>query len=340
MTARPRRADGLQDTVSRAVVGLPGARRLIVRLARHRTLVLLYHRVVASAGAAGAPRPTVPRGPSIVPSVPVDLLRAHLEALRGIGPIVPLEEAGDGTGPRFALTFDDDAVEHAEQVLPLLEELGVPATFFLSGRWLHGRGAYWWQVLEERLADHGLAGTGAQLAGRCDGDDPALAGRIRTASTPAALAAVIAGTPATGWLEREGAGPGRPACMDGDDLRRLVDAGMRIGFHTVDHPVLTSLDDDALADALMAGRAQLEAAVGGSITSLAYPYGRARRREADAAAVAGFATAYTTAHRPVSARTDPRLRGRWEPGARAPEAVAVGALQRLARAPVGSERDW
>jgi peptidoglycan/xylan/chitin deacetylase (PgdA/CDA1 family) len=71
------------------------------------------------------------------------------------------------------------------------------------------------------------------------------------------------------------------------DLERLVDAGWEVGSNTVSHPRLTELADDGLAEELGASR-ELIAARLGSCRSVAYPYGLADQRVAQAAAAAGY----------------------------------------------------
>jgi peptidoglycan/xylan/chitin deacetylase (PgdA/CDA1 family) len=66
-------------------------------------------------------------------------LRRHLHTLRGLGPMVSWDEAlavlaGESplTGPVFCLSFDDAHLSWRDVVVPLLGELAVPATFFLT----------------------------------------------------------------------------------------------------------------------------------------------------------------------------------------------------------------
>src|SRR5262245_28797218 len=130
------------------------ALRAAARL-RRRALVLIYHRV----------GPPLPADCEVVPSVPVDVFKMHLHALRELVDLVPLDRIvsagpetgslGSGSRPAVALTFDDDLPSHVQYALPVLRELGVPATFFLSGRALHGLGPYWFQSLEALFVARG-----------------------------------------------------------------------------------------------------------------------------------------------------------------------------------------
>lgn len=76
-----------------------------------------------------------------------DDLRHHLLTFRQIGPMVSWDEALavlDGrrelAGPVFCLSFDDGHPTWRDVVLPILHELGVPATFFLTADTLGRQG--------------------------------------------------------------------------------------------------------------------------------------------------------------------------------------------------------
>ena len=90
---------------------------------------------------------------------------------------------------------------------------------------------------------------------------------------------------------------GRPLGVDG--IGALAAAGMTVGFHTLEHPLLPDLDNDRLAAALTTGREELAAATGRPLTLLAYPHGKADQRVAGAARAAGYAAAWTGWPRPA-----------------------------------------
>ena len=271
-------------------------------------IALLWHRI----------RPRGARDTDVIPTVPRDLLRRQLEALLEVGEIVPLSELerhDPQDGPRFALTFDDDDAGHAQHALPVLTELGLPATFFLSGRWLHGLGPYWWEVLESSARRDGVDELARQLG--------------HPGCSTIELAAAIEGTPQAARLATIGNQGSRDGLMSGQEAQALAEHGMEIGFHTVDHPVLTELDPQATRDAVSRGRRALATQLGTDIERFAYPHGRADARTRTAVRHAGFVSAWTTSHRPVRTSDDVTARGRWEPGPREPESLLVGAVRRL-----------
>jgi peptidoglycan/xylan/chitin deacetylase (PgdA/CDA1 family) len=97
-------------------------------------------------------------------------------------------------------------------------------------------------------------------------------------------------------IEHHAAGPHADelACLGWDELRSLADGGWEVGSHTVSHPHLSAIDDEALERELRASREALEAGLQRSVLSIAYPYGdvdarvMVRTRDAGYLAAAGL----------------------------------------------------
>lgn len=277
---------------------------------RGRSLVLVYHRVAS-----------VP-GPTVVPTISPETFRSQLFALRRIGQIVPLQQLVEsrsrGGRPRFALTFDDDYASHVDTVLPILDELSLQATFFLCGRALHGAGPLWFESLERLVAGRGLRRVAELLDAPPSADTRALA---LACERGARLRRIVE------QEDRNGT-----SALGAEDIASLARAGMTIGFHTHDHPVLTELSDADVEDALVRGRRDLEVVAGHDLTFFAYPHGKADRRTAAKVREAGYLAAWTGTPRPQRRGDDPYRLGRWEPGPLPPEQFLVSASIRLNRA--------
>jgi peptidoglycan/xylan/chitin deacetylase (PgdA/CDA1 family) len=275
-----------------------------------RALVLVYHRVVAHAPSASA----------IVPTVASDVLRRHVAALADVGEIVPLESLVGGIGrharPRFALTFDDDYLSHLELALPILRSLGAPATFFLSGRALHGLGPYWFEVLDREVDARGPAAVARELS--IDADSPE--GLALACERDRSL---------QDRLEDRAGEPGPR--LERGHIEALAAAGMSIGFHTLRHRILPPLRPDELEADLVEGREDLEAVVGRRIRLFAYPHGKADPMTAAAVRRADYRAAFTGRPSPVVRGVDPYLLGRWEPGGLGIDDLLVGTAIRLTR---------
>jgi peptidoglycan/xylan/chitin deacetylase (PgdA/CDA1 family) len=282
--------------VGRRVLGNRLLRRLALASAalRGHGLVLVFHRITADADPSSGLLPALPKG----------LFRRHVEALLEIGDVVRLEEllepATQRRRPRFVLTFDDDFASHQRHALPVLRSLEVTATFFLSGRTLHGLEPLWFERLESHMVRQGV-GTTARWLG-IDTDDPV---QLATAcENDLELQQRVNTLPVDG-IER----------LDRIGIRALADAGMSIGFHTLHHVLLRLLGDRALDEALTNGRAQLEEASGRPVRCFAYPHGKPDPRSGERLRHHGFVAACTGRPTYVGPGDDPYLIGRWEPGA-------------------------
>jgi peptidoglycan/xylan/chitin deacetylase (PgdA/CDA1 family) len=272
-------------------------------------LALVYHRV----------RPKPMQANEVVPCVPVEQFRRQVEALMAMGEIVQLEDlitSRRSRRPRFALTFDDDYATHFRDVLPVLRGLRVPATFFLSGRSLHGLGPYWWEILEARIRHDGSERV-AQVLGV-------------PRAEPQAIAAACEEDP-TRQHALENDGGETTDQLRPSEISALAEAGMTIGFHTVAHPVLTRLPRHEVHGALTEGREALQRLTGQRLAVLAYPYGRADTVTAADARAAGYETAWTGAGGACSSRSDRWRLGRWEAGPINVSVLRGRALARLLR---------
>ena len=307
---------GLARRVARSLLRssmVNSAARTFARVRGHG-LVLVYHRL----------GPPAPPGCEILPSVPVDVFRAQVQALAEVVDLVTIDAIVGADGgrtdrrrPAVAITFDDDLPSHVEYALPALQDLGVPATFFLSGRALHGTGAYWFQHLEALLVARGAARTAGLLGLQGDAASLTMA-CARDAGLRRRVRALTEELPPPAILERAG-------------VAALGAAGMAIGFHTLEHDIIPTLDDGALAAAVSHGRAELTTASGCDVRHFAYPYGKADDRSAAAVRRAGFQSAFTGQPRPIRHGDDRFRLGRWEPGPLGVDELLVNVAVRLHR---------
>lgn len=277
---------------------------------RGRAVALLWHRI----------RPEGPYAHEAVRAVASDTFAAQLDVLGEIGDVVPLsdlEESRRSARPRFALTFDDDDVGHVEYTLPILQERQLTATFFLSGRWREARGPYWWELLERRVRDDGLAVVAAAY------------GRPEASDVPS-LAAALTGTDEARQLAAT-TGTVGPESMSGPQARVLAAAGMEIGFHTLDHPSLPTLPDQELMAAVSDGRDELADELRTTITRFAYPHGHVDDRVSDAVRTGDYRSAWTTSKRMVAGGEDRMRLGRWDLSRLDAAAFRLALVRGLAR---------
>jgi peptidoglycan/xylan/chitin deacetylase (PgdA/CDA1 family) len=259
--------------------------------------ILIFHRVL----------------PERDPLFPQELFAARFDrtmaAVAGAFDVKPLTQAvallksGQLRGRVLAITFDDGYADNATIALPILQRHGLPATFYVSTGFLNG-GRMWNDTVIECLRHTQQPVLQLQALGL--GAVPA----ATVADKRQAIARVIPAIKYLGLQERQTAlaqllhAAGNPTLpndlmMRSDQVLALHRAGMEIGAHTVNHPILTALADDAAQAEIARGRATLEALTGAPVRTLAYPNGGPDRdydrRHAAMAQALGFEAAVTTA---------------------------------------------
>jgi peptidoglycan/xylan/chitin deacetylase (PgdA/CDA1 family) len=237
----------------------------------NRLLILIYHRVHAQADAMFPRELTAQRF-----DWQMELLRRHCAPV-SLREGVSRLRAGSLPSRAVAVTFDDGYADNALVALPILTRHRIPATFFVASGFLDG-GCMWNDILIETLrrtsgvsVDLSALGLGVEtLASAVQKGD--LAARTlraikhlhpqerlrRVTELSASLAVVLP----------------RDLMMTTQQIRVLAAAGMEIGAHTVDHPILRSLSLAEAREEIAGGRAALEKVVGHAVTSFAYPNGR------------------------------------------------------------------
>jgi peptidoglycan/xylan/chitin deacetylase (PgdA/CDA1 family) len=306
------------------VLGLPTAAiaEIVLRLSGRRVgVVLIYHAVGESGGRSAM---------ELVPTHRPDLFEKQMVHVRRHYRVVMAAEIFDAVGRRrrgqrfpVAVTFDDDLACHASVTLPILRRTGVGGTFFLSGASLDRPFAFWWERLQRAMEGRTIAdmtvltGT-SEISGRPDTIHE-LAARIEALepfernAVAERLAGALGPDPADSGIRADG-------------VRTLASAGMEIGFHTMRHDPLPSLDDIALERAMNEGKSEIERVAGQRLVAVAYPHGLADRRVASAARGAGFEAGFTGERSTVGPESDRLLLGRLGPSYRSAGHFAIQLL--------------
>ena len=240
-------------------------------LANGRLSILIYHRVL-------------PCRDSLFPGeADAQCFEREMRLVRSSFNIIGLADAvramRRGTLPPRAacVTFDDGYADNAEVALPILQKLGIPATFFIATGFLDG-GRMWNDTVIELV--RGASGAELDLEqlgfGRFDITD--VPQRQRAITT---LIGKLKYLPLQERKEQIDAickhlQPDLPnnLMMTADQVRQLHNAGMDIGGHTVNHPILARLDASAARREIAEGKETLEAMIGARVRLFAYPNGK------------------------------------------------------------------
>ena len=180
----------------------------------------------------------------------------------------------------LSITFDDGYMDNHAVALPILERHGLSATFFVATGFLDGSRMWNDTIVESvrrcELPQLDLHGTVADALG--------VLPLTTLEDRRAAITRIIDQSKYLPLNERNAwvaAVSGRSAVDLPDDLmmttaqvRALRSAGMGVGAHTVNHPILAGLDwNDAHAE-IADGRRQLERIMGERVGLFAYPNGK------------------------------------------------------------------
>lgn len=238
---------------------------------RSKLAILIYHRVLPE------PDPLSPGEPTI------SKFDWQMAVLRRYFTPLPLSEAAErlatGTLPERAVsvTFDDGYADNYNVALPVLRKWGIPATFYIATGFLNG-GRMWNDTVIEAVRfargdnlDLDKLGLGIHVI---DTEED-------RRSTLHTLLSKLKYLPPVERHERvhmlaRSVGKKLPddLMMTSDQIRLMRSAGMEIGAHTENHPILTRLSLQEVEKEILQSREQLEEILGQGVTSFAYPNGR------------------------------------------------------------------
>jgi peptidoglycan/xylan/chitin deacetylase (PgdA/CDA1 family) len=282
------------------------------RCAQEKALVLMYHRV----GQPGAD----PFSLSVTP----ENFSSHMAVLRRRDRVISLRTLGecvrDGNVPdRFvAVSFDDGYADNLHVAKPLMDELRIPATVFITSGSIGGR-EYWWDALERILLGPGLQPETLKL----EIDGVQREWNLGPDATPdpvrrhAAFSEIWCILRNSTHAERErvieqltrriDSGSARPyLSMRADEIARLTDGGwIEIGTHSITHPFLAELPAAVQEREITGSKRQLEEILGRPVTSFAYPYGAFSPETLRLVAAARLNLACTTVAGVVTKNSDP-----------------------------------
>jgi peptidoglycan/xylan/chitin deacetylase (PgdA/CDA1 family) len=302
--SKPWLRDGLADVLSRVGATSPA------RFARGALTIITFHRVLPEEKLRQYPVPGLVVTPEqlelvlgeITPFFEVTSVSEGCRAWRS---------GKSGSRPLLALSFDDGALDNFVYARPVLDRLGLRATFFVPVRNIEEGRAPWHDRLGFALLrtaaavrkpngvnfDRVLEPFGASVGAFAailpdDALRIAQGGVVRAQRLPfeqrevsiQTLEAALGADPV----------PAFASMMSWDQVRELHRAGHEIGSHSLSHLLLPELSDARLKEEVEGSRRELSNALDADVASFCYPNGGHDARVVKAVQSAGYECAVTT----------------------------------------------
>lgn len=297
-----------------------------------RLCVLNYHRILST------PDPFLDGDPDVA------TFDWQMQLLKQCFNVLPLHEAvhllASGRMPprAIAISFDDGYRSFHDLALPILVKHGLPATVFVTTGHMQEDGSMWNDMILEAVRRLPPTPLDLQALGLEVYPMATPAERKRTAGILTERCKYMSLSDRNRFTEHLQA-------MVGADLRQglMLTAGMlrtltrnqiEIGGHTVNHPILTRIDDDMARREIVDNKAHLESIIGQKVRLFAYPNGRRPtdydERHVAIVAEAGYDAAFTTVGGAASAAYSPFEMPRRRPWDKTPLLFAIRLLRWLA----------
>jgi peptidoglycan/xylan/chitin deacetylase (PgdA/CDA1 family) len=192
-----------------------------------------------------------------------------------------------GKGPQargaVAFTIDDGYIEQASVAAPVFAEFGCPVTTFVTTGFLDGNLWFWWDQVEY-VFEHAARSSVRVPIGdtlfdrqwendeqrtRAQAEFTARCNRVLEGEKMAAIARLARET----GVEIPRDPPPHCAPMTWDDVRACEDMGMTFGPHSVTHPLLSRITQDAADHEITESWARVRAEVRSPVPIFCYPNG-------------------------------------------------------------------
>lgn len=297
-----------------------------------RLCVLNYHRILS------VPDPFLDTEPDVA------TFDWQMQLLKQCFNVLPLHEAtamlaSERMPPRaVAISFDDGYRSIYDLALPILAKHALPATVFVTSGHIHDDSSMWndrilaaMRLLPTLPLD--LQALGLQVYPMASPAERKQTAGILTERCK--YMSLLDRTRFINYLQGlAGANLRQDLMLTADMLRTLSSNNIEIGGHTVNHPILTRVDDDIARREITDNKSHLEEIIGKPVRLFAYPNGRRPNdydeRHVAMVAEAGYDAAFTTVSGAASAAYSRFEIPRRRPWDKTPLLFAIRLLRWLA----------
>jgi len=200
--------------------------------------------------------------------------------------------------PPCVITFDDGWVDTYSHALPGLQKFGLPAVIFLATGAIESRGGFWvekmkkaWRTPRERERVQSVVGECPDACARADMSLEDVVDWLKRMPSRRRNAILELMLPVERTPDDE---EEVDTMLSWEQAREISEAGVEIGAHTVNHPLLTYEDKAAVECELKLSKQTLEAKLGKEVRAFAYPNGDWNESVREQVAESGYRCAFTT----------------------------------------------
>lgn len=269
------------------------------RTLRGRLSVITFHRVLPEAERDAYPLPGLVVTPAELEWF-LSFFGRYFECGTLSQSVRRWDESMNARKPVLAITFDDGQLDNWRYARPVLDRLGMKASFFVPVNSIEDGVPLWHDRIAWAVA-HAVA------------VEPAKASRLALEVSPTGqdltpdphrmvlLAKTLQAIERERYVERweSLAGPMTPPDWEGfmgwDELRSLSESGHEIGSHSMSHAILPLCTSEEIQHEVAESRRIIESNLEASIESFCYPNGDCDSRCVDAVERSGYRQAVTTA---------------------------------------------
>lgn len=303
----------LKLAVARAAHRL-GLIRGLLHMQRKRPLILRYHRVYPN-----GVTPFYELGmPLSVFEAQLDFLKRHFRVLPLPDVCAALKNPGRALPDRaVAITFDDGYGDNFTQAFPALRARRLPATIFICPDNVERGEPFWWDRLARAILDHRSDAIALDI-GRgpetffLDGMRSRRRLMDHACEALKSLSTARARQTVESLEASAGEGPVDPSVeatlLSWDQIEVMAGAGIEVGAHSLDHPILSQLHPSQAQWQIVESRRRIEQRLSRPVPLFSYPNGKAidagpeiRRMVREA----GYEAAVSTIEGRTSRQSDP-----------------------------------
>jgi peptidoglycan/xylan/chitin deacetylase (PgdA/CDA1 family) len=264
-----------------AIWGLARLHRLGLAVTARQPRIVMYHSIVQD----GSPYARTFPGKYVEERI----FRLSMAYIRQYCHVLSLDGLLDGYENGFlfppnaiVVTFDDGYANNYERAAHILGSLGIPATFFVTTGFVDGMTSLWTDTVDRYAIERGglpstlrhMAGLGTASQSDCGALFRALK-RVMKRMPPQDRAAWLSDL----HLDEAPSGVARDALapLTWEQTRQLAQVpGMAVAPHTVTHPSLSGLSDNAVRSEIAGSWGRLKEEAVTAARFFAYPYGDAQ----------------------------------------------------------------